>query len=168
MKKKLTIEDAKGWKYLRDWEIRPNLNPKCELCLRASLYDRSMMDDEWRRVCPECFDGKSIPHPSYPSPEMEKRVKSFSPDGNPIPFAEHPNYSIDFATFPHPLPRISSDGHLITKDKKARKEIKELRAEVERLSKLLRSLGRTTITSRPLLFLEKDELCNFLLNKNKD
>lgn len=114
MKKGLTLEDEieakiideKGWRRLRECSNKANLDPECELCLRASLYDRLLMSDEWRRVCPDCFDGmpKLVNNQLYATDEI---------------------------------------GYLKVKDKKARKEIKELKAEVEDLKKELHYLEVT-------------------------
>ena len=139
MKKKLTIEDEKGWKHLRDCANRSNLNPKCELCLRASLYDRSMMDDEWRRVCPECFDATSD-----------------------CPFFRDSERAMNLPAIPDYLPQMSKNGVLKTKDKKARKEIKELRAEVAKLNRMLSALGKMVLNDKLVTTVEKYELFKYI------
>lgn len=98
---------------------------------------------------------KPIPQLFYPSKEIEKAVITSPPDGMPI-----------LSQFGAELPRMDRFGVLKTKDKKARKEIKELRAEVESLTRILRTLGRLNYlvpSYKACTLKEKEDLCDFLL-----
>lgn len=173
MKKNLTLEDLKDWNKFcisKQYFEHDQLDLKCERCAAYSCVDRWVISDSGNLVCPSCFDPtsredankdpliiKPCPAPvlSYPSPEIEKTVITSPPDGIPI--------SSQFGT---ELPSMDRFGYLKTKDKKARKEIKELRAEVESLTRILRTLGRLNYlvaSYKTCTLKEKEDLCDFLL-----
>ena len=206
MKKKLTLDheieakiiDEKGWKRLRDCENKANLDPECELCLRASRYDRLLMSDEWRRVCPDCFDATTkqsgltledlkgwnkfcISKQYFEHDELDLKCGRCAEDSCidrwimhddwilvcprcfkattkkaaqkspliikpcPAPVFRYPSRKMQEAVITSPpdgMPKLVNDqlyatdeiGYLKVKDKKARKEIKELKEKVEDLT----------------------------------
>ncbi len=172
MKKKLTLEDLKDWNKFcisKQYFEHDQLDLKCGRCAADSCVDRWVISNSGNLVCPSCFDPtskedanknplivKPCPAPvlRYPSKKIEKEVITSPPDGMPI-----------LSQFGAEFPRMDRFGVLKTKDKKARKEIKELRAEVERLAKILKTLGCETYhkTSRSVdAHDEREELLDFL------
>ena len=78
------------------------------------------------------------------------------------PFVEAANQAMKIPTIPDYLPQMSENGYLKTKDRKARKEIKELRAEVERLNRMLSTLGKMVLNDKLVTTVEKYELFEYI------
>lgn len=87
------------------------------------------------------------------SKKIEKEVITSPPDGKPIPFT---------TDFDQNVYACDENGYLKTKDRKARKEIKELRAEVERLNRMLSTLGKMVLNDKLVTTVEKYELFEYI------